>query len=275
MKKLKKEFPDLEVDVIKVVTKGDRNPYQQPDLKSAFTEDIERLLLEGKVDAAVHSLKDVPTELDDSFLIASTPERADPRDTFVSKSGKRLEELDPTPRIGTSSLRRIIQIKHLRPDAEIVQLHGNVDTRLNRYMSTGLDGIVVAAAGLHRLGLSSEITQYFDPDVITPAPCQGIIAVETRKDMSEVIKMFERIEEKHVRIEAESERAFASRLGGGCKIPAGVLVQRNAEGVKITGFLASRHRIVRDSISCSVSKSIERAAELAEKLTHLVESNIG
>jgi hydroxymethylbilane synthase len=266
VERLKHMSPSTQVEVVHVTTRGDRNPYGEDDLKAAFTEDIDKLLLNGEVDAAVHSLKDVPSELDEDIIIASTPFRSDPRDVLVSESGIKLEEFSWSPKIGTSSQRRAVQIRQLRQDAEIVEIHGNVDTRLRKYREIGLDALVMSASGLERLNLLGKISQYFDPDVFIPAPCQGIIAIEARRDRKELIAFLKKAENTKIRMEAESERTFSLKVGGDCKRPVGVIAQHNKGLIKITGFVAFDGKICRDSVLAPEQNSIEAAKELAEKI---------
>jgi hydroxymethylbilane synthase len=266
VERLKHMSPSTQVEVVHVTTRGDRNPYGEDDLKAAFTEDIDKLLLNGEVDAAVHSLKDVPSELDEDIIIASTPFRSDPRDVLVSESGIKLEEFSWSPKIGTSSQRRAVQIRQLRQDAEIVEIHGNVDTRLRKYREIGLDALVMSASGLERLNLLGKISQYFDPDVFIPAPCQGIIAIEARRDRKELIAFLKKAENTKIRMEAESERTFSLKVGGDCKRPVGAIAQHNKGLIKITGFVAFDGKICRDSVLAPEQNSIEAAKELAEKI---------
>jgi len=177
--------PSVEVEVVPVTTLGDRLPLEkraEVEGKGAFTEDLEALLANGTVDVAVHSMKDLPMELGAGLVIAATPARADPRDALVSREGTTLGSLRHGATLGTSSLRRKAQLRALRGDLRVSDLHGNIDTRLRRMDELGIDGIVVAAAGLERLGRADRITQYFDIDELVPAPCQGTIALEARED---------------------------------------------------------------------------------------------
>ncbi|MDG6909794.1 MAG: hydroxymethylbilane synthase [Nitrososphaerota archaeon] len=191
------------------------------DGKAAFTGEIEAQLADGKIDFAVHSMKDLPPSADGRLVIAATPKRGDARDAFVSRSGSRLGELRLGARIGTSSARRRAQIRSARRDVEVVELHGNVETRLKKLESEKLDGVVLAAAGLERLGLGPRITELFEPDVMVPAPCQGILAVQARKGTGGLLELLASIDDPATRAASECERAFSEALGGDCDVPLG------------------------------------------------------
>ncbi|MDG7029548.1 MAG: hydroxymethylbilane synthase [Nitrososphaerota archaeon] len=183
--------------------------------------DIDRELAEGRIDMAVHSMKDLPPLLDERLVIGATPKRGDPRDALVSPEGTNLGRMRRGARVGTSSVRRMSQLLALRGDIEVVELRGNVDTRLRKIEERGLDGAVLAAAGLHRLGLGSRITQAFGVEEVVPAVCQGTLAVEARAGDSDVLAMLEAIDDPDTRASSECERAFSEELGGDCDVPLG------------------------------------------------------
>ncbi len=235
-------YPGVEVEVVTVRTLGDVLPPEklgQIDGKSAFTSEIEKRLLEGKADFAVHSMKDLPADIDERLVIASTPRRAEPRDALVSASGRRLADLKAKPKIGTSSARRKAQLLRLRPDAEIVEIHGNVETRLKRMSELELDGIVLAAAGLQRLGLGDKASQIFDVAELVPAACQGTIAVEARKDDASTLELLQMIDDPDTRAESRCERAFSKRLGGDCYVPLGAFAKVKGRSMDAVGMVAS------------------------------------
>ena len=214
---------EVELVMVPLKTSGDALPHENlvTDGKTAFTGDIDRELAEGRIDVAVHSMKDLPPLTDERLVIGATPKRGDPRDALVSPSGATLSALRNGARIGTSSARRMSQLLALRRDIEVVELRGNVDTRLRRIEERGLDGAVLAAAGLHRLGLGSRITQAFGVEEVVPAACQGTLAVEARAGDSDVLAMLEAIDDPDTRASSECERAFSQELGGDCNVPLG------------------------------------------------------
>jgi hydroxymethylbilane synthase len=186
--------------------------------KGLFTKEIEEALLNRTIDLAVHSLKDMPTDLPAGLALAAIPEREDPRDALV---GKRLAELWKNARVGTSSLRRAAQLRAIRPDLQIENIRGNVDTRLRKLDEGQYDAIVLAAAGLRRLGWENRITEVLEPEVMCPAVGQGALAVETRAEEGAVQEICQRLEHDSTRIAVTAERAVLAALGGGCQVPIG------------------------------------------------------
>ena len=230
----------VEFDVVPIKTAGDLYAPSATgvDGKTAFTGEIERQLIEGHIDVAVHSMKDLPAKLDDRLVVAATPERGDPRDALVSRSGLTLSELKKGGRVGTSSARRKAQLLATRRDLDVVELHGNVETRLLKIEREGLDGVVLAAAGLDRLGLGPRITQLFATEEMVPAPCQGILAVQARRDSREMCDLLGKIDHRHTRTASDCERAFSEALGGDCFIPLGAYASQGPGGLTATGLLA-------------------------------------
>lgn len=186
--------------------------------KGIFTKEIEQALLDGRIDIAVHSLKDMPTKIDAGLSIAAIPKRADARDAVV---GRRIEELHRGDRIGTSSLRRAAQMRHLRPDIAILDIRGNVDTRLKKLDEGHYDSILLASAGLHRLSLGDRIAEILDCDVMVPAVGQGALAIEARSDDDKVLKLLDPLHDTKTATEVAAERALLDALGGGCQVPLG------------------------------------------------------
>ncbi|HTR36174.1 MAG TPA: hydroxymethylbilane synthase [Bryobacteraceae bacterium] len=186
--------------------------------KGLFTKEIEEALLARAIDLAVHSLKDMPTELPSGLTLSAIPEREDPRDALV---GRKLTELASGARVGTSSLRRAAQLRAIRPDLEIENIRGNLDTRLRKLDEGRYDAIVLASAGLRRLGWDNRIAELLDPQVMCPAVGQGALAVETRADGGAAFQISERLEHAGTRIAVTAERAVLASLGGGCQVPIG------------------------------------------------------
>lgn len=268
---IRSRLPDLDLEVVPMSTLGDRLlPEQRQGLagKATFVEDIEDALLDHAIDMAVHSMKDLGMRTPRGLVIAATPVRADPLDALVShNSGARLSELPEGATIGTSSSRRRAQLLAMRSDLKVVDLHGNVDTRLEKLERLGLDGIVLAVAGLERLGRASVISQRFGLNEMVPAPCQGAIAVETRED-DDLASMLEAIENPQVRTETSSERSFASSLGVDCDLPAGALAQLSGELLTLTAAIVSPDgsRLAKGSMTSSPTDAGGLGNRLAERL---------
>ncbi len=266
--------PTAEVEVVPVSTLGDRLPLEkraEVEGKGAFTEDLEALLANGTVDVGVHSMKDLPMKLGAGLVIAATPVRADPRDALVSREGATLASLKQGATLGTSSLRRKAQLRALRRDLRVSDLHGNVDTRLRRMGELGIDGIVLAAAGLERLGRADRITQYFDIDELVPAPCQGTIALEAREDDQVILRLLGALDNKEVRTVSTCERSFATRLGGDCDIPVGFYASLEGPTLKLVGAVLSPDggRVVRHASEALASDPTAAGKDFADELLQL------
>ena len=248
---LRRAHADLEFETVEIRTQGDegyREDLGTPlDGKRAFTKRIEEALLDGKVDLAVHSLKDVPTELVPGLEIAAVPPRADPRDVLVTNGDHNLTHLPPGTRVGTSSLRRKAQLLAEWPKLRIVELHGNVGTRLRRLDAHEYDAVVVAAAGLSRLGLGDRKPQPIDPAVLTPAPGQGALALESRTADARVHALLKAVDDPASRAATDAERTLSARLGGGCNVPFGALATVAEGALLLRAVVASPdgRRIVR------------------------------
>ncbi len=208
------------------------------DAKGMFTKEIEEALYAGRIDLAVHSLKDLPTELAEPFTIAAIPERVDPRDAFVSVRHESFEALPHGARIGTSSLRRQAQLKAQRPDATCVEFRGNVDTRLRKLAEGQVDAIILASAGLERLGLTAHRRECFSPLVLCPAAGQGALAIEVRADDARTLAALSFLDDAATRYAVTAERATLAALGGGCQVPIGVHCFRGDEGYSVVSAVA-------------------------------------
>jgi hydroxymethylbilane synthase len=204
--------------------------------KGLFTKEIEEALLEGAIDVAVHSLKDMPTELPSGLTLAAIPEREDPRDALV---GRRLSDLPQRARVGTSSLRRAAQLRALRPDLEVENIRGNIDTRLRKLDEGKYDAIVLASAGLRRLGWENRIAELLDPEVMCPAVGQGALAVETRDDNGPAQHITKTLDHSDTRIAVTAERAVLASLGGGCQVPIGAHATVDRENVYLRAIIVS------------------------------------
>jgi len=219
----------VEIEIVK--TTGDRLQevtFAQVGSKGMFTKEIEEALAEGRVDLAVHSLKDLPTELPAPFTLAATPHRVDPRDALISIEYPSLAALPNGARVGTSSQRRRAQLKSIRPDIEAVEFRGNVDTRLRKLAEGQVDAILLAAAGLERLGKTEWLRERLDPAQFCPAAGQGALGIETRDDDEETIEAIAFLDHPETRFAVTAERAALAALGGGCQVPIGVHCRRAA-----------------------------------------------
>jgi hydroxymethylbilane synthase len=213
-----------QVDLVPIVTEGDVRPVDMSPGEGAFVAAIARALLDDEVDIAVHSAKDVPLDEDPALVIVAYPERADPRDVLITKSGRAtLESLAKGAIVGTDSPRRTGFLLAARPDLKVVPLHGNVETRLRRLDDGGADAIVLAAAGIDRLGRQERIDERVDPEVIAPAPGQGALAVQVRRADARLVEPVSGIDDLDIRLAVEAEREVLRATGGTCRAPVGAL----------------------------------------------------
>ena len=214
--------PTIEFRSIEITTEGDRDlrtPLPEIGGKGVFTQELEQALYEGTIDLAVHSLKDVPVEPSAGLTLAAVGMREDPREVWISAKGWTLATLPAGAKVGTCSTRRAAQLLVHRPDLQLAPLRGNVDTRVAKAQAGEFDAIVIAAAGVHRLGLTSAITEYLPLEIMLPAPGQGALAVQCRDDDSAMLELLRGLEETEVRAATDAERAFLEGLGGGCAAP--------------------------------------------------------
>ena len=239
--RLRPLYPDLDFEIVTVTTHGDANvaaPLAGMGL-GVFVKEIEQQLLDGRLDMAVHSLKDMPTLLPEGLALSALLPREDPRDVLVNRFGCTLEQLPEGVSIGTSSPRRQSQLLSRRPDLTVVPIRGNVETRLRKSEGEECDGAVLAAAGLLRLGLGDRVTEYLSAQRFVPPPGQGILAVETRGDDDRMVGILRAIDHAPTRYAATAERAFLERLGGGCQVPVGAYAQSDNELMNLTVFLGA------------------------------------
>lgn len=258
------------VDIIVIKTSGDRfvdRTVQFLGGKGVFTKEIEDALLGGEIDLAVHSMKDLPTELPEGLAIAAVPEREDPRDVLVSRNNIRLEHLPEGASVATGSLRRKAQILNYRSDLSLLPIRGNVDTRLRKLETEQLDAIVLAAAGLKRLGRQDRISEYLSPDICLSAVAQGALAIETRADEpSRQAVAFMNHDSSF--LEVAAERAVLRKLGGGCHVPVAARAVVDGQLINLTGMVADTdgRRVCRGSISGPTAEAVALGTALAERL---------
>ena len=221
----------MKVDLVTVVTKGDVRPQDAPIGEGIFVTALERALAAGEIDLAVHSAKDLPLDQDPGLVIAAYPERADPRDALVTRGGESsLDALPPHAKVGTDSPRRTGFVHAIRPDLDVIPLHGNVDTRLRRLDAGEADAIVIAAAGLDRLGFGNRIAARLDFALMPPAPGQGALAVQARRDDQHVLAVLRQLDDRAVRTAVVVERAVLRATGGGCRAPVGAVAVTSDDG---------------------------------------------
>ena len=263
-------FTNLCIDFSIIKTTGDQLQSNPPSniSKGLFTKEIEIALLDQKIDLAVHSVKDLPTDLPKGLKICCIPAREDPRDALISKSGLGLNNLPTGAKIGTSSLRRKSQLFYLRSDLEVVALRGNIDTRMRKLKETNLDAIVLAAAGVKRLFGADLVTQFFEVDEIVPAVGQGALGIEIRENDDQTNSLLKEIRCQRSEVEVGVERVVLRELGGGCQVPIGVNAQLESNKLSVVGLVSSpdgRKRILKKTVSDSAD-STEVGLLLAEKL---------
>ncbi|PRP96733.1 hydroxymethylbilane synthase [Enhygromyxa salina] len=230
----------LEVELVEITTQGDLildRPLNQVGGKGLFVNGIEDELLAGRIDLAVHSMKDLPGHTPPGLAIVCTPERADPRDALVGPAGSRLADLPAGTRVGTSSLRRAALAKRLNPGVEVVSIRGNVQTRISKIEQGVADVVLLAAAGLQRLGLDAQVAEYLDPESFCPAACQGILAIEARADDATVRELLGPLEHPPTGVVAAAERAFLGRLEGGCQVPMACHARLGSDEVHVRGLV--------------------------------------
>jgi hydroxymethylbilane synthase len=263
--------PGLRIDLVIIRTTGDRiqdSPLSAIGGKGLFVKEIEEALLDQRVDLAVHSMKDMPGDLPEGLVIGAVPVREDPRDVFISRDGRRLSEVPPGGRIGTSSLRRKSQLLHIRPDLEIIPLRGNLDTRIKKITTQDLAGIVLAAAGLHRMGLKGQISQYLELETSLPAVGQGALALEMRQGDGGMHSLLSRINHEPTALCTLSERAFLSRLQGGCQVPVAGHARIRNDQMFLQGLIAGLdgQKLFKDEIAGPLTDPRTLGIDLAERL---------
>jgi len=267
---LRERHPDLEVSLVPIVTQGDRiqdRPLSQVGGKGLFIKELEVAMLEGRADLAVHSMKDVPAELPDGFVIAAVSPRADARDAFLSHRFASFASLPHGARVGTSSQRRQSILKALRPDLSIVPLRGNVDTRLSKLDDGEFDAIILAAAGLTRLGFAARITEYLPEAVSLPAIGQGIVGIESRKDPA-ILRWLEPLNHGATLECLVAERAVGARLEGSCTSPIAAYATSSDGILQLRAFVGAPdgHESFRDEIQGPTADGSALGATLAERL---------
>lgn len=267
-----REFtPNHDYRVVAIKTTGDKLSEVREgkfEGKGVFTKEIEESLLRGEIQLAVHSMKDLATELPSGLMVAAIPRRVDHRDALISRKKEKLDRLPGGATIGTSSLRRRSQLLATRNDLHVVDMHGNIDTRLRKLDKGDYDGIVLAAAGLMRLGLEKRVTEFLPTKIMLPAIGQGAVAIEARDDDNESLKLVSRLEDKATRRAVEAERAFARKLGANCRTPIAAYSKAEGDRLAIDGMVASTdgRKLLRSQLVSTNPNPEEVGEELAESL---------
>ena len=267
---LKKENPGVEFEVKIIKTKGDLIkdlPLDKIGDKGLFVKEIEKSLLDGEIDMAVHSMKDMPSYLPEGLKFAHSPKREDPRDALIFKEGyKSLDDLPQGARIGTGSKRRKYQLLKHRPDLNIVPIRGNVDTRIRKIVDENLDGVVLAASGLLRVGLEDKITYYIPKDIMIPAPAQGALAIEIRENSKDIEEIINSLKDKETEIQVAAERGFLDGINGSCHIPIGAYCDVDGENISLTGLYGDEegNNLITKTISGKASEAREIGLQLAK-----------
>ena len=271
---LRRRYPDITVELKYIVTKGDKIldvPLAKVGGKGLFTKELEKEILAGTIDLAVHSLKDVPAVLPDGLVLSAVMQRANPADALVSPCYGTLEKLPHGARIGTSSLRRSAQLLHYRPDLSIINLRGNVDTRLKKLDAGEFDALILAVAGLQRLGLADRITQVIPFATCLPAVGQGALALETRADDKAMCQLTAALNDQDTLVTVNAERAFLRHLNGSCQIPVGIHGKLDKNNrLMLEGVIASPDGKVlyREQLQGTTDKNEALGQELASRLLH-------
>lgn len=267
---LAERFPDVSFEIVVIHSKGDRitdRALQDIGGSGLFTGELEAALGRGEIDFAVHSMKDLPSEIPSGLTLAPAPIRADMRDVLILRDCYAgFADLPKGAKLGTGSIRRRLLLNAMSSEIEIVPIRGNVDSRLAK-VGPALDGVVLAAAGLERLGLSDRVTQYFSISEMIPAPCQGILALELRKDDSFIMSMLETIKDEKTDISARAERAFLRGTGAGCHAPVGAFCEHGEAGITLTGLFGNEEKgLVSGTLSGAADDAEALGLRLAEQL---------
>jgi len=268
---LEKEYPNILFHVVTIKTTGDTIldvPLANVGGKGLFVKEIEEALLSGAIDLAVHSMKDVPAELPKGLRLGATTKRENPCDALIAMPEKRLETLSPKSRIGTSSLRRQAQLLNMRPDLTIAPLRGNLDTRIKKLQSENIDGIVVAAAGVIRMGWEEKVTEYISPSQLLPAVGQGALGIETRENDLETNELIALLHHEDTGRTVTAERSFLRTLEGGCQIPIAAFGIIDNGRLSLNGMIGSLDGkvILRDQSEDATENAEKIGTDLAEKL---------
>ncbi len=271
--RLRASFPDIRVELVLITTSGDQRTdgggaKSEGGLKALFTKELDEALLDGRIDLAVHSMKDLAGDLPAGIVIAAVPEREDPRDAWISKNKLPFNKLSQGAKVGTGAVRRQAQLKYARPDLDLVPLRGNVDTRLRKLAEGDLDGIILALAGLKRLGRAAEATETLSPELLLPAVGQGCLAIESRQKDTAIARYLKILDHPSSHAAALAERAFLKTLGGSCQTPIAAYAESAPATLRMTGLVAAPDgkKVIRDKESGPGGDPEALGERLAKKL---------
>jgi len=268
---INKVIPDIDIEIKVIRTKGDKIldvALSKIGDKGLFTREIENALLDGEIDLAVHSMKDLPSFLAPGLTLGAVLKRENPQDVLISHKGYTISSMPSNGLVGTSSLRRIAQLRALRPDLRTIDLRGNVETRIKKMEEQDLDGIILAYAGVKRLGFKGQISEIISTDSILPAVGQGAIAIEVRENDDETLKIISHINDKNTDLETKSERSLLRELEGGCQVPIASLAHIEGDKLHLVALVASMDGqiVIKDSLSGDIDQAAEIGKLLAQSL---------
>ena len=275
---LEANYPDLTFEIKEIVTSGDKDlksnwENSNASLKSFFTKEIEQELLNGQIDIAVHSMKDMPAVSPKGLICGAIPDREDARDVLISKNGF-LVTLPQGAKIGTSSLRRVMNLKAIRPDFEIKHLRGNIHTRLKKLETEDYDAIILAAAGLKRTGMADKITEYLSGEAFPPAPAQGVLYIQCRENDEEIKGILKSIHNEDIAKIVEIEREFSKIFDGGCHTPMGCYSQVDEDKIKFIGAYSDEGKQIKAVVEDNLAKGKEIAYMAAEEIKKKINKGI-
>lgn len=265
--------PEFEIEIKKIVTSGDkdqRTNWGENSLKSMFVKEIEKELLDGDIDIAVHSMKDMPQVSPDGLVNGCFPQREDNRDVLISRDSIKFEELSSGSKLGTSSLRRKSALLNIRDDIEIVPIRGNIHTRIRKLEEGYCDAIILASAGLVRTGMEDKATQYFDYDEVMPAPAQGILCIQCRENDKFILEILKTVDDKKTRIICRAEREFSKIFDGGCHTPMGCSAELIDDVIKLKGMYFTDGKLYFGE----TEGSLDEPEKTAQKLAEIIRENI-
>lgn len=272
-------YPDIQAEIVTMETKGDRildQPLEALGGKGLFVSEIEERLRQGRIDLCVHSMKDMPAEDSPGLRCARIWKREDARDVLISKTGLPLEALPHGAKIATGSKRRAFQLLRLRPDVEVIPIRGNIDTRLHMLEHSGLDAVVLAAAGLARLGLLNQVSEYFDAERMVPACAQGALGIQLRADDGALERLLNALWDAEADAQVAAERAFLQAAGGSCHMPIGAFCHFEGDTARIWTVLGdeSGERLLRKDVTVPRSRATQAADALGHEMQHMLKLNI-
>ena len=270
---LERLHPGTTTELVKIMTKGDKIldvPLAKVGGKGLFTKEIDEALLDGRADIAVHSMKDVPTQLPEGTSIRAFPKREDPRDIYATVTGGDLDTLPEDATVGTSSLRRIAQINAKYPKFKCVSIRGNIQTRRNK-LGTEVDAVILAAAGIKRMGMEDQMHGYLETDLVLPAVAQGTLGIQTRDADTETNRLVDSLNDAETTTRTKAERAFLARLDGGCQVPIGAYATLDGDSIHLDGLVGEvdGSKLIRRSISGAATDAESLGVQLAETILDL------